>query len=96
MTILSSNPTTVAGLPATIDYGPAAERAMAEKRADYYEAGTLVVWDVDPIARTIACYRAAAPPQPTIFRSGDTADAEPAVPGWRVSVHDVLGPPPSP
>ena len=29
------------------DYGPAAERAMAAKRADYFAAGTLVIWDVD-------------------------------------------------
>jgi len=29
------------------DYGPAAERAMAAKRADYFACGTLVVWDVD-------------------------------------------------
>jgi Uma2 family endonuclease len=31
----------------THDYGPAAERAMQEKRADYFACGTLVVWDVD-------------------------------------------------
>jgi Uma2 family endonuclease len=29
------------------DYGPQAEREMAQKRADYFTAGTLVVWDVD-------------------------------------------------
>ena len=29
------------------DYGPVAEKAMAAKRADYFAAGTLVVWDVD-------------------------------------------------
>ncbi len=29
------------------DYGPKAEREMAKKRADYFAAGTLVVWDVD-------------------------------------------------
>src|SRR5215212_664862 len=29
------------------DYGSRAERQMAEKRADYFAAGTLVVWDVD-------------------------------------------------
>jgi Uma2 family endonuclease len=29
------------------DYGPAAERELAEKRADYFAAGTLAVWDVD-------------------------------------------------
>lgn len=28
-------------------YGPAAEAEMAAKRADYFAAGTLVVWDVD-------------------------------------------------
>ena len=27
---------------------------MAAKRADYFEAGTLVVWDVDPVAETVA------------------------------------------
>ncbi len=46
------------------DYGPAAERDMAAKRADYFEAGTLVVWDVDPEARTIGMYRSDAPQQP--------------------------------
>src|SRR5438093_7999653 len=29
------------------DYGPMAERRIAAKRADYFAAGTLVVWDVD-------------------------------------------------
>ena len=29
------------------DYGVAAEAAMSAKRADYFAAGTLVVWDVD-------------------------------------------------
>ena len=43
------------------DYGEAAERARAAKRADYFEAGTLVVWDVDPIADRILKYRFDAP-----------------------------------
>ena len=29
------------------NYGPTAERESAEKRRDYFAAGTLVVWDVD-------------------------------------------------
>jgi Uma2 family endonuclease len=29
------------------DYGPTAEQEMRDKRADYFAAGTLVVWDVD-------------------------------------------------
>jgi len=68
------------------DYGPAAEAAMADKRADYFAAGTLVVWDVDPVAGVIDCYRAANPDQPERFGPGQSANAEPAVPGWRVDV----------
>jgi hypothetical protein len=38
---------------------PAAERAMAEKRADYFAAGTLVVWDVDTLKdHVVRAYRA--------------------------------------
>ena len=33
------------------DYAPDAEATMAAKRADYFEAGTLVVWDVDIVRR---------------------------------------------
>jgi len=33
------------------DYGRAAEREMADKRADYFAAGTLVVWDVDILSQ---------------------------------------------
>lgn len=72
------------------DVGPAAEEEMAAKRADYFEAGTLVVWDVDPVARLIRSYRSDSPDQPSTFGPGDVADAEPAVPGWRVPVDWVL------
>ncbi|HEX8243051.1 MAG TPA: Uma2 family endonuclease, partial [Longimicrobium sp.] len=41
------------------DYGPAAEREMAWKRADYFAAGTQVVWDVDVLREgLIRVYRA--------------------------------------
>jgi Uma2 family endonuclease len=72
------------------DYGPAAEEAMGRKRCDYFQAGTLVVWDVDPIAETVTAYRSTAPDHPTVYRRGDTAEAEPAVPGWRMPVDDVF------
>ena len=40
------------------DYGPAAEREMAAKRADYFAAGTLVVWDVDLLGdETVRVFR---------------------------------------
>lgn len=74
------------------DYGPAAERAMKEKRADYFACGTQVVWDVDLLSEdVIKSYKVSAPENPVIFRHGDIADAEPAVPGWRMPVDDLFG-----
>src|SRR5262249_60812611 len=72
------------------DYGPAKEAEHADKRADYFQAGTQVVWDVDPLAETVAVYRLSAPTQPIIFKRGDVADAEPAVPGWRMAVDEIF------
>ena len=72
------------------DYGPAAERRLAEKRADYFLAGTLVVWDVDLVGpEAVRSYRAGES-QPLVFRRGDTADAESAVPGWRFPVDELF------
>ena len=62
------------------DYGRAAEADMAAKRTDYFAAGTLVVWDVDPLAETVTVYRASDPTNPSVYRRGDMAEAEPAVP----------------
>lgn len=67
------------------DYGQAAEEQIAVKREDYFAAGTLVVWDVDPLAEVILCYRFDFPHSPRRFGRGDQASAEPAVPGWRVA-----------
>jgi len=75
------------------DYGPAAEREMAEKRADYFAAGTLVVWDVDlQSEEVVRVYRAGNSDQPTKYRRGDVAEAEPAVPGWTMAVEDLFPP----
>jgi Uma2 family endonuclease len=74
------------------DYGPAAERAMRAKRADYFACGTLVVWDVDLQSEdVIRSYTANDPENPTIFRRGEIADAELAVPGWRMAVDELFG-----
>jgi Uma2 family endonuclease len=73
------------------DYGRAAEEAMAEKRADYFAAGTLVVWDVDLLSEDVVrVYRAGEPERPTVYRRGELAEAEPAVPGWRMPVDDLF------
>ena len=63
------------------DYGPAAEAEMADKRADYFAAGTKAIWDVDPLAECIHVYKASNPGQPQTYHRGQTAEAEPAVPG---------------
>ena len=39
----------------------------------------------------IKVYRASDPDHPTIYRHGDIAEAEPAVPGWRMAVDDLFG-----
>jgi Uma2 family endonuclease len=73
------------------DYGPKAELKMAQKRADYFAAGTLVVWDVDLLGETPVCsYRASEPESPTLYRRGEVADAEPALPGWSMPVDDLF------
>jgi Uma2 family endonuclease len=73
-----------------VDYEPAALREMAEKRADYFAAGTLVVWDVDVLDEgVIRSYRADQPDAPIVFRRGEIAHAEPAVPGWTMPVKDL-------
>lgn len=74
------------------DHGPAAARAMAAKRADYFAAGTLVVWDVDlqgeEVVRAFRDHNAEQPA--ATYRRDQIAEAEPAVPGWTMPVNDLF------
>jgi Uma2 family endonuclease len=73
------------------DYGIKAEREMAAKRADYFAAGALVVWDIDVLKeKVVRVYRASDPENPKTYRSGEMAEAEPAVPGWSMPVDALL------
>lgn len=90
MRFIEGAPTFAVDVRSERDYGDAAEAELAAKRADYFQAGTLVVWDVDPIAQTVAVHRADRPNQPVVFGRGQAADAEPAVPGWRLAVDDIF------
>jgi Uma2 family endonuclease len=91
MKFFEGAPVFVAEVRSEGDYGPEAERDMAEKRADYFAAGTLVVWDVDLLSDdVIRVYRASDPDNPTVYRRGEVAEAEPAVPGWRMPVDDLF------
>ncbi len=73
------------------DYGSKAERAIQEKIADYFQAGTLVVWDVDALRnKTITVYRSTMSNQPVTYQRGEVAEAEPALPGWTLPVAEIL------
>ncbi|HXG68526.1 MAG TPA: Uma2 family endonuclease [Blastocatellia bacterium] len=69
------------------DYGRKAERKISRKIADYFEAGTLAVWDVDLRSpEPIKLYLAGDPDHPVAFKRGEVAHAEPVLPEWRFPV----------
>ena len=73
------------------DYGPGMEQEMAKKRADYFATGTQVVWDVDLLSDDVVrVYRASNPEKAVVYRRGEIAEAEPAVPGWTMPVNDLF------
>jgi Uma2 family endonuclease len=91
MKFLSEAPVFAVEVRSEGDYGRTAERDMAAKRADYFAAGTKVVWDVDLLSDDIVrVHRAESPEQPTTYRRGETAEAEPAVPGWTFVVDELF------
>lgn len=88
MQYLDGAPVFAAEVRSANDYGAAAEASIAQKRADYFAAGTQVVWDVDLQAdAVIRAYQASQPEQPTIFRRGDQAETGRALPGWTFEVN---------
>ncbi|MBI3410071.1 MAG: Uma2 family endonuclease [Planctomycetes bacterium] len=90
MRFVNGPPTFAAEVRSESDYTAAAESAIIAKREEYFAAGTTIVWDVDPIAATITAYKKTDPDHPAVFRRGQIADAEPAVPGWRIAVDEVF------
>jgi Uma2 family endonuclease len=90
MDFVPGPPTFAAEVRSKNDDDATAEDAMARKHDDYFLAGTLVVWDVDPLARCIRVYRADDPTRPTLHGKGEQVDAEPAVPGWRLAVDELF------
>ena len=87
MNFLNGGPLFAVEVRSEGDYGPTAEQEMAQKRADYFAAGTLVVWDVDLVGEDVVrSYKAITPAGPIVYRRGELAAAEPAVPGWTLAV----------
>ena len=49
------------------------------------------MWDVDLLSEDVVLvYRADDPDNPIVYRRGEVADAEPAVPGWTMPVDDLF------
>ncbi|MDJ0734827.1 MAG: Uma2 family endonuclease [Nostocaceae cyanobacterium] len=88
---LDGSPIFAAEVRSENDYGTQAEKDMAAKRRDYFAAGTLVVWDVDVLREEVVrVYSASNPEEPQVYRRGEVASAEPALPGWFMSVDDLF------
>ena len=84
-------PTFAAEVRSEAAYGPRAEEELAAKRADYFAAGTQVVWDVDLLSEDVVrMYLWDPPTTPTVYRRGQMAQAEPAVAGWRMPVDELF------
>lgn len=91
MKFLEGAPIFAAEIRSENDYGREAETEMAMKRRDYFAAGTLVVWDVDLLSDdVIKVYCATDAANPKIYRRGQIAEAEPAVPGWEMAVDELF------
>jgi Uma2 family endonuclease len=91
MKVLDGAPVFAAEIRSENDYGREAELEIESKRRDYFAAGTLVVWDVDLLSNdVIKVYRASDPNHPKIYRRGELAEAEPAIPGWRMPVDELF------
>lgn len=57
----------------------------------FYTVLTLVVWDVDLLSEdVIKVYRYTNPECPIIYKSGDIAEAEPALPEWTMPVDELF------
>jgi Uma2 family endonuclease len=61
---------------------------LARKRREYFAAGTLQVWQVDPKKRTVDVFT--APDTFTTFTQKDTLRCEPLIPGFALKLSDLF------
>ena len=72
-------------------YSPSDGLKVLKKIKEYFAAGTTVVWDVDFLHEGwIKKYTPETIDNPRVFKRGEIADAESAVPGWRMAVEDLF------
>lgn len=61
---------------------------MAAKRADYFTAGTILYWEIDPAGRTIVVYT--SPTQSHLLTVGDTLGGAPVLPGFTLQLAELF------
>ncbi|QDT15788.1 Uma2 family endonuclease [Alienimonas californiensis] len=61
---------------------------MRRKRAVYFAAGVVRVWEVDPETRTATVWR--GPDDSATFRHGDALPGEPVLPGLQLKLSDLF------
>ena len=62
---------------------------MRLKRADCFGAGTSLIWEIDPVARTAAVYTSVEEPDERLGPD-DALDGRDVLPGFRVHLRDLL------
>jgi Uma2 family endonuclease len=91
MKFLQGSPVFAVEVRSENDYGETAEKAIKQKRYDYFAAGTKVVWDVDLLSDdVIKSYASENPDTPKTFKRGEIADAETALPNWTFAVAELF------
>jgi Uma2 family endonuclease len=65
------------------------KREMARKLREYFDAGTRLVWYVDPKPRTVEVYTRAGKPD-AVLTEQDTLDGGEVLKGFALSLHDLF------
>lgn len=64
-------------------------REMTAKRQDYFTAGVQLVWEIDPVARTVTVFT--SPTQVTTLDLADTLDGGVVLPGFILPLQHLFG-----
>lgn len=72
-----------------IDLTSAKKPGGQQRIAEYLEAGTLLIWAIDPRTRTATVHRADG--SVTLVRTHDALEGEDVVPGFRLPLHELFG-----
>jgi Uma2 family endonuclease len=64
------------------------KREMQRKRRDYFQAGTRLVWEVDPKARTVVVYT--DPKNATVFQENETLEGGEVLPGFTLPLSQLF------